>query len=198
MCIRDSYYLNGENKPRNIDKVEWRTIQKNSRDEGERLFKIFLHKALEHKDQLKIDAHYNTNYNAVAPLNHSKVPIGLEVSKTFHGHNLEVRPAQREGIAFMELVGSGIIAYDVGVGKTITAIIELAAALKNGKCKRPLVCVPNPTYKNWIKEMFGFDGKAGILTGTGIKLNEWYNLGVEIEDSINFEEAVSELSLIHI
>jgi hypothetical protein len=190
-----NYYLNGENKPRNIDKVEWRTIQKNSRDEGERLFKIFLHQALEHKDQLKLDAHYNTNYNAVAPLNHSKVPIGLEVSKTFHGHSLEVRPAQREGIAFMELVGSGIIAYDVGVGKTITAIIELAAALKNGKCKRPLVCVPNPTYKNWIKEMFGFDGKAGILTGTGIKLNEWYNLGVGIEDSINFEEAVSENSI---
>ncbi|WP_435415030.1 SNF2-related protein [Polaribacter aestuariivivens] len=187
-----NYYLNAESKPRNIDKVEWRTIQKNSRDEGERLFKQFLHEAIEHKDQIKIDAEYNMNFNAVSSLNYNKVPIGLEVSKTFHGHNLEVRPAQREGIAFMELVGSGIIAYDVGVGKTITAIIELAAAIKNGKCKRPLVCVPNPTYKNWIKEMFGFDGKAGILTGTGIKLNEWYNLGAGYDDKIDFEKAVPE------
>lgn len=187
-----NFYINGESKPRNIDKVEWSTIQKNSRDEGERLFKIFLHEALEHKDQLKIDAHYNMNFNAVASLNYDKIPIGLKVSKTFHGHNLEVRPAQREGIAFMELVGSGIIAYDVGVGKTITAIIEVAAAIMNGKAKRPLICVPNPTYKNWIKEMFGFDGKAGILTGTGIKLNEWYNLGAGYEDKIDFEEEIPE------
>jgi len=172
-----SYYLNGENKPRSIDKVEWRTIQKNSRDEGESLFKVFLHEALEHKDQLKVDANYNMNYNSVASLQYDKIPIGVEVSKNFHGFELDIRPAQREGIAFMELVGSGIVAYDVGVGKTITAIIEVASAIANGKCERPLICVPNPTYKNWIKEMLGFDGKPGILTGTGITINEWYNLG---------------------
>lgn len=190
------YYLNGENKPRNIDKIEWGTIQKNSRDEGESLFKIFLYEALEHTDQLKIDAHYNMNYNAVASLQYDKIPVGIEVSKSFHGFELDIRPAQREGIAFMELVGSGLIAYDVGVGKTITAIIEVASAIANGKCKRPIICVPNPTYKNWIKEMFGFDGLDGILTGTGIKLNEWYNLGAGYDmGQIDFEKAVPEKSI---
>lgn len=184
-----NYYLNGENKPRNLDPVEWGDILKNSRDEGERLFKVFLHEALEHSDQLKIDIEYNRNYNATAPLDYSKVPIGLEISKTIMGNNLELSHAQREGVAFMELVGSGIIAFDVGVGKTITAISELAAAIKNGKAKRPLVCVPNPTYKNWIREMFGEDGKAGVLSNTGIKLNEWYNLGAGYDD-IDFDKKI--------
>lgn len=189
-----AYYLNSESKPRNIEKLEWQDIKKITRDEGERLFKVFLHEALETTDQLRIDADYNSKYNATAPLQYQKIPIGIEVSRKFMGFDLDIRPAQREGIAFMELVGSGIIAYDVGVGKTITAIIELASAIKNGKCKRPLVVVPNPTYKNWIKEILGEGGMQGILTGTDITLNEWFNLGAKY-DHINLDKAVPENSI---
>lgn len=189
-----SYYLNNENKPRSIDKIEWGAIKKITRDEGERLFKIFLHEALEHTDQLKLDADYNSKYNATAPLQYQKIPIGIEVSRKFMGFDLDIRPAQREGIAFMELVGSGIVAYDVGVGKTITAIIEVASAINNGKCKRPVIVVPNPTYKNWIKEMMGEDDLQGILSGTGITLNAWFNLGVDY-DGLNLEKAVPERSI---
>jgi len=173
------YYLNNERKPMDIEKIAWRELKKITRNEGERLFREFLHSALTITDQLRLDAHYNSNYNAIAPLQHHKIPIGIEVSKKFMGLDLDIRAAQREGIAFMELVGSGIIAYDVGVGKTITAIIETASAILNGKCKRPLIAVPNPTYANWLKEMFGIGNTMqGILTGTGITINEWYNLGV--------------------
>jgi len=191
-----NYYLNNEQKPRNIDKIEWNEIKKITRDEGERLFKVFLHEALEYQDQLKIDADYNSRFNAVAPLQVNKIPIALEISKKFMGLELDIRPAQREGIAFMELTGSGIIAYDVGVGKTITAIIELVNALKTGKCKRPVVAVPNPTYKNWIKEMIGVDGKEGILTGTGIELNLWYNLGVDVDAKIDRQVKENTITLV--
>ena len=186
-----NYYLENENKPRNIDKIEWNKIKKVTREEGERLFKVFLYEALESKDQLAIDAHYNSQYNSTAPLQYQKIPIGIEVSRSFMGNSLEVRKAQREGIAFMELVGSGIIAYDVGVGKTITAIIEVVTALKNGKCKRPVIAVPNPTYKNWIKEMAGDGDLAGVLTGTGIEVNDWFNLGTKY-DHINLDKKVKE------
>lgn len=189
-----NYYLNGENKPRSIEKDEWSRIQKRSRDEGEALFTTFLHEAVIYPDQQKIDALWNTTYNGNAALNYKKIPIGIEVSKTFHGFEFDAREAQREAVAFMELNNSGILAYDVGVGKTISAIMELSNAIKNGKCSRPLVVVPNPTYKNWIKEMFGFEenGKVynGLLTGTGITLNDWYNLGSKIEDKLDLEKAV--------
>lgn len=189
-----NYYLVGENKPRSIEKIEWQAIKKRTRDEGERLFKIFLHEALETTDQLRIDAIYNSKYNATAPLQFNKIPIGLEISRYINGFDLKIKPAQREGIAFMELVGSGIVAFDVGVGKTITAICEMAAAIKNGKCKRPLVVVPNPTYKNWIKEMFGEGDLQGVLTGTGITLNDWYNLGVDY-DGVNLDKKVPKGSI---
>jgi len=187
-----SVYLQNENKPRNIDQQEWDAKKKNSRDEGERLFKIFLHEALTLQDQIKIDQIYNEQHNAISLLNHKKIPIGVEISRKFGDNDLDLREAQRDGIAFMELVGSGIIAYDVGVGKTMTAIAELCTAIKNGKCKRPLVVVPNPTYENWISEMFGKNGKSGILTGTGIKLNKWYNLGKGYYENIDFTKKIDE------
>lgn len=189
------YYINHARKPMQIDKITWREIKKITRDEAERLFKVFLHEALTITDQLRLDAHYNSNYNAIATLKHHKIPIGIEVSKKFMGLDLDIRAAQREGIAFMELVGSGVIAYDVGVGKTITAIIEIASAISNGKCKRPIIAVPNPTYANWIKEMLGTsDAMQGILTGTGIKVNWWYNLGVDYKH-INLQKQVPEKTI---
>lgn len=188
------FFLNNENKPRNIDKLEFNEIKKHSADEGNALFKKFLHEALETSDQQRIDAHYNSNYNATASLQYNKIPIGIKVSRKFKGFDLQIKPAQREGIAFMELVGSGIIAYDVGVGKTITAIIEVASAINNGKCKRPLIVVPNPTYNNWVREIEGEDSLEGVLSGTGITLNKWYNLGVDY-DHINLDKAVPERSI---
>jgi hypothetical protein len=189
-----SYYLNNNPKPRWIEETEWKGIKKYSRDEGERLFKVFLHEALEYKDQLRIDADYNRLYNAVAPLQFNKIPIGLEISKKFKGFDLQISPAQSEGVAFIELVGSGIIAYDVGVGKTMTAIINVINALNSGRCKRPLIVCPNPTYKNWILEMFGDGSLDGILSGTGVTLNDWYNLGAGY-DKVNLDERVKERSI---
>ncbi|GAA4839544.1 DEAD/DEAH box helicase [Algivirga pacifica] len=194
-----NYYLLSNPKPRYIDKEAWKSIKKLTRDEGERLFSEFLYRALEISDQQKIDIHWNRLYNGHSDVNHQKVPIALDVSPTFHGFPFELRKAQREGVAFMEMTGSGIIAYDVGVGKTITAISELASAIQSGKCKRPLVVVPNPTYSNWIAEMLGKTEAGeklnGILTDTGITLNEWYNLGSAIEKKINLNKAVPAKSI---
>lgn len=188
-----NYYLNNDNKPRHIDKIEWGAIKKITRDEGERLFKVFLHEGLEYHDQLKIDAHYNMNFNAFAPIMVNKIPVALEISKKFKGFDLQILPAQSEGVAFIELVGSGIIAYDVGVGKTITAIINIINALNSGRCSRPLVVVPNPTYKNWILEILGNKEMEGILTNTGVTINEWYNLGVDVK--ANYNQKVPERSI---
>jgi len=187
-------YLEQGRKPQIVDKKEWEAIKSYSRGEGERLFKIFLHEALLHEDQVKIDRVYNEKHNAIATLNYRKIPIGVEISRKFGDNDLDLREAQREGIAFMELVGSGVVAYDVGVGKTMTAIAEMCTAIKNGKAKRPLVVVPNPTYENWVNEMFGKDGKPGILSGTGITLNKWYNLGAGFEN-VDFTKPVKEGSI---
>jgi hypothetical protein len=195
------YYLRGANAPRGTNKEQKAQLKGNARDEGEKLFERFLYEALTFEDQQKLDFKWNRLFNGQSNVQHHKIPIGFDVSAKFKGFDLEIRPAQREGVAFMELAGSGIIAYDVGVGKTLTAIIELANSMYSGKCKRPLIVVPNPTYKKWIEEILGVRDKKGnvtkegILTGTGITINDWFNLGTGIKDKINFEKAVPNKSI---
>ncbi|MBC7642241.1 MAG: DEAD/DEAH box helicase [Flavobacterium sp.] len=191
-----NYYLNNERKPSYVEKIEWSAIKKLTRDEGERLFKVFLHEALEYPEQLKIDAEYNSNFNAFAPLQVNKIPVALQISKKFKGFDLQILPAQSEGVAFIELVGSGVIAYDVGVGKTITAIINIINALNSGRCTRPLVVVPNATYKNWILEILGNNELEGILTNTDVTINEWYNLGAGTKFDLSKKVAARSITIV--
>ena len=83
----------------------------------------------------------------------------------------------------------------------MTAIINIAANIYSGKCKRPLIVVPKPTYKKWIGEIIGYTDKTtkefvpGVLSYTGITLNDWSNLGTGTKDKINFTKAVPENSI---
>jgi hypothetical protein len=83
----------------------------------------------------------------------------------------------------------------------MTAIINIAANLYSGKCKRPLVVVPKPTYKKWIGEIIGYTDKnskefvPGVLSYTGITLNDWSNIGTDIKGKLDFSKAVPENSI---
>lgn len=194
------YYLNGRNMPRNSTAEEKAELRRTTRNEGEKLFERFLHEALKFEDQQRLDYTWNRLYNGISSIAYHKIPIGFKCSAIFQGFDFEIRPVQREAIAFAELTGSACIAYDVGLGKTIAAIIELANSIQSGKCKRPFIVVPNQTYANWITELIGKkDNKGryleGVLTGTGITLNEWYNLGTDIIDKINLNKPVPEKSI---
>ncbi|MBI5539059.1 MAG: hypothetical protein HY951_03305 [Bacteroidia bacterium] len=64
-----------------------------------------------------------------------------------------------------------------------------------------MIVVPKPTYKKWINEIFGFEDKksgefiSGILSHTGITLNDWYNLGTDVVKRINLNKVVPEKSI---
>jgi hypothetical protein len=169
----------------NLRKEIREDIKSAAKNEGEKLYREFLFEAIPSQIQADIDKQWNRLFNGDSEINYSKIPIGCELSATWNGFPWEMKPVQREGVGFMEAVESGILAFDVGVGKTLTAIVEMAQALHDGKCKRALVCVPNGVYEKWKAELFGqYDKKGklintGILTGTGIKLNEWGNLGTK-------------------
>jgi superfamily II DNA or RNA helicase/superfamily II DNA/RNA helicase len=183
-----------------LDEEARRQVKADARNEGEAAFERFLHEALAFDDQERLDLHWNRLYNGQSELPHDRVPVGFEASARFKQSELEIRPAQREGIAFMNAVGSGIIAYDVGVGKTLTAIVTMADAICSGKVRRPLVVVPNPTFQKWAAEITGFTDAQGrhvpgILSHTGITVNAWYNLGKESAAGIDFKNPVPERSI---
>ncbi len=87
------------------------------------------------------------------------------------------------------------------MGKTACSIATLANFLYSGKCKRPIVVVPKPTYKKWLKEIFGYEDKksgefvSGILSHTGIVCNDWYNLGTDVIKRIQMNKSVPEKSI---
>ncbi len=182
----EKYYLNRSKFTSKIEDEEKDTINKYAPQEGEDLFAKFLNEALTFVDMQKLDFSFNKLYNAYADIAYNKVPIGFSCSAFFKQGLLAFSEAQKESIAYMEVATAGILAYDVGVGKTMSAIITLANLLQQGKCKRPLIVVPNQTYRKWIKELFGYENKKtgekgyGVLSNTGITLNDFYNLGVEV------------------
>ncbi len=190
------YYLDGDNLSKQLTEEEKSGIEKYGMLEAEALFTRFLYEAIEFDDQQKIDFAWNRMFNGHSAIPYNKVPVGFTCSAMFKTGVLRFSPAQREAIAFMEIARSGIIAYDVGVGKTMSAIITLANNLHSGKCQRPLIVVPNPTYAKWVREIIGYnDDKTkqfvpGVLSNTGYKVNEWYNLGVAIQNKIKLDKQV--------
>ena len=199
--IADYYLANRALRDDKLTKEEKAELKANARIEGEKLFSRFLHEVLAFEDQQKLNYAWNRLYNGQSDINYSKVPIGFECSARFKSGILQITDIQREGVAFMEAMGSGINAFDVGVGKTMTAIVNLAHNLYSGKCKRPLVVVPKPTYKKWMNEIIGFTDKktgefvSGVLSHTGITVNDWYNLGTDVVSKINLNSPVPERSI---
>lgn len=168
----------------------------NARIAAEDLFSEFLATSLTFEDSVALDAIWNKKYNAFSNIIQfvDKIPVAYDGSAMFKNGDLDIKPAQRQGLAYLQLVGSGCLAYDVGFGKTLTGILNLAQLVSQGAVKRPLVVVPKPTYKNWLKELFGYwtDGEKvmfeefegaiyhyGVFSGTNIKVNDWYNLSGE-------------------
>ena len=179
-------------RKKDIDK-EKDEIKINARLEGERFYSEFLATALQKNDLLALNRAFNKDYNNIISIDASKIPVGFVANKEiFNNSNFRLKPVQRDGLAFMNINNCGVMAYDVGFGKTLCAIHNLASLLQNGQIKRPIIAVPKQVYKNWIYEMFGYwtNGEDrsetefedsyfvnGALTGTKYKLNKWFNLG---------------------
>ena len=196
-----NYYIGNRRFDEDVPKEKQAEIRDNAREECEKLFGEFLATALTYDDQKRLNLYWNRTYNALSNINVSKVPIAFSCSRYFKHREFVMKDAQRDGVAYQSLAGSCCFAYNVGVGKTATLIISILQGLQSGKMKRPLVVVPKATYKKWKREMFGFwqmndangnpirmedekfDGAFyvyGILSNTGVTLNDWANLGVDI------------------
>jgi hypothetical protein len=179
-----------EKKDQEKEKDERRILAK---IEGDKFYSEFLATALMKNDLFALNLEFNKQFNNFVTIDLSKVPVAFEANnKIFNLDNFRLKPVQRNGLAFLSVNNSGCLAYDVGFGKTLTAIHNLAMLLKQGSVKRPLIAVPKQVYKNWIYEMFGYwtNGSErstnkfkdsyfvnGALSGSKYKLNDWFNLG---------------------
>ena len=147
-------------------------LQSKAKGEGDRLFNEFLDKQLTLNDRVKVEIDWNYQFNNNVAMNYNKIPVAFRMNKFCRGQLLDLLPEKREAVAFTISNGSGLLAYDVGVGKTPSAIFTISAFLDMGFASRPVVVVPNQTYKQWINEFKTFAGH--------IRLNKMYNLNDSI------------------
>jgi superfamily II DNA or RNA helicase len=171
-------------------------IKQRTTAEGDKLFSQFLSENLLAEDRMKLEIIWNEKYNSLSPVNVSKIPVGFTMSKTFKDNKpLEISETQRNGIAFLAVKKSGVIAYDVGVGKTLTAILYASYALENGYSQYPLIIVPNNVYQKWIEDMQGYmDKEKGRFMMGAIphypKIRGLYNLNVDVVKTLkNYSES---------
>lgn len=169
-----SIYINHRPRPKDVEKEDWKRIQARAKENGDRLFMEFLANALAENDRIRLERIWNEQYNSYQKINYDKVPVAFRVGKYLQGEPFEMRWEKREAVAFMTNEGSGSIAFGVGYGKTFSAIWSILQAMDAGFCKRPMVVVPNQTYKQWISEIKS--------TAPHIHINDLYNLS---QDYIN-------------
>lgn len=146
-------------------KAQKEKLKASTQEEGEQLFKKFLDTQLEANDKVRLETQWNANYNNYLEIDFNKIPVAFNMCRFYKGNFEKLKHEKREAVAFVMNNGSGILSYDVGVGKTPSAIFTMSAFMDAGYAKRPLLVVPNQVYKQFISEIKNFAPHIPILEG---------------------------------
>jgi hypothetical protein len=158
------------------EKLRNQELRKKRREVGNRLFKKFYREELSDYTKQKIVDSYNKTYNATYKPDYRKYPIFPELNKTFYKKELKLRDIQMEGSSFLVNKGVGLLAYDVGVGKTLAGITAISEVMRRGWAKRPLIVVPRNLKTKWIEDL--------VESMPGVKINDLANLGGQFKGNI--------------
>lgn len=152
---------------------------------AEQLFDKFLHEGLDEQTTQYIEDRWNEKFNSFEPVDYKNFDYTLEgFSGRYDGKKFTFHEQQKKGVAFLCTKGNGLLAYDVGVGKTATGIAAVVYQMQHKKCRRPLIVVPKAVYPKWVhdtKELF-----------PNIQVNELENLNKEVIDKLRMNAIFSE------
>lgn len=148
------YYLDPDKKQllRKANKIYAEEKRNERREVAERLFKKFL-KTLPDTTKEKLEQQYNERFNAEMRPNYNNLPLFIDgMSETKDGVPFTLHDQQLKGVSFLCNKGNGLLAYDVGLGKTACGIVATVNQIQSGRAKRPLICVPKAVYDKWMHD----------------------------------------------
>lgn len=160
----------------NADKAQKRKEAEEKRmarsETADCLFDKYLHEGLSPELSAKVEAEYNRRFNSYIIPDYSKLPLFIYgMSREKDGKKFRLYDQQIKGVSFLCNKGNGLLAYDVGVGKTAAGIVATVNQIQTGRCKRPIIVVPNAVYAKWYKDIQDLF--------PNIKVNDLYNLNKE-------------------
>lgn len=192
----------GESSPRDVrqytygqpvrggDKLENEETRRTRRIVGDELFHKFLKDEINSEVRQKVEDQFNKQYNGYHKPDYRQVPLQSAVANKYKGNDFELREIQRYGIGFLVNRGVGLLAHDVGLGKTIQGVVANLEMLDRGWAKRPLVVAPNTNvYRQWLKDFKTLSPDTPV--------NELSNLGGDFKgDLASLEIADGSISII--
>jgi len=111
-----------------------------------------------HRD--RVEDLYNRSFRGYVAPEFSNSPIdvpGLAADRT-------VRDWRWSSLRKSLALGKGIVADDVGLGKTLGGLLLARMAKVNGQAKRPIIVVPKSVLANWFEEAETWFPGARVLT----------------------------------
>lgn len=174
-------YINNE-QVYGQDKQRNQLIRERRKRVANELFVKFLNEELSDDGKRQVVAAFNREYNSVYRPDYSKVPMFSTINRDFKGKPLKLTSVQLAGIGRMTVKGVGVLAHEVGFGKTLSGILAMHEAMTRGFATKPLIVVPNDNIlKQWVETMKEVLPKATVnVLGnlganydlTGFKVND--------------------------
>ncbi len=168
---RASKMTEDEKKAEKAERKKEADLKRQTRsDVANRLFDRYLHEGITGETKARLEAEYNRRFNSYIAPDYSKLPLFVDGMSAWKGNSkFKLYDQQIKGISFLCNKGNGLLAYDVGVGKTAAGITATENQMQLGRSKKPLIMVPNQVYSKWytdIKQLF-----------PKTKINDLYNFG---------------------
>lgn len=178
----DNENVTGSDKERNA------LIRERRKDAANDLFRKYVREELSEETRNRFVAEFNKKFNNIHVPDYSQFPLFSKINKNFKGEPLSLTEVQRAGVGRLTTKGVGLLAHEVGFGKTLSGIISMHEAMQRGNARRPLIVVPNANIlKQWVETIFESIPEA--------KLNILGNLGKDYDLS-NFDNKDGEITLV--
>jgi len=160
----DNETVTGSDKERNALVRERRKAAAND------LFYKFVREELSDDLRERFAKDFNRNYNNIHVPDYSKFPLFSRIHLHFKGQELRLTEVQKAGIGRQTTKGVGLLAHEVGFGKTLSGILAMHEAMERGNSCRPLIVVPNDSIlRQWVETIFETipDAKVNVLGNLG-------------------------------
>ena len=129
----DNETVTGSDKERNALVRERRKAAAND------LFYKFVREELSEDIRNRFVKEFNRNYNNIHVPDYSKFPLFSRIHLHFKGQKLRLTEVQKAGIGRQTTKGVGLLAHEVGFGKTLSGILSMHEAMERGNAKRPIM-----------------------------------------------------------
>lgn len=152
------------------------------RDTAIKLFNRYLREGLSVEDQKDLVESWNDKANTFVNPDYTKIPIFVDGMSTHKGKKeFTLMEQQLKGISMLTNKGTGLLAYDVGVGKTACGVVATVNQIQTGRSAKPLICVPKAVYTNWTKTIHQLFPNIKINELGNLSKNYWKE-GMKIEE----------------